>query len=230
MEELPQDVLLPSYDRIQDQPSPEISTTTMALTKQEDPDMLPTEIPKAIASLYVDYYNGASQLSLLAPAKTPSLLTPQITVDPDAQAEALMSKAQYQLTLEEGQLWSEILAPQEQSESTVDMTVSNLIQRSGVMSASYLRRMASPTAKTYDESVEILQAMAIPCIESTGAFETEALASAIVRGGWADYVASEDTVGVVILQILATAKCHYRMYFSMKLLYFGTLRKNANLS
>ncbi|KAF8631345.1 hypothetical protein AX15_002457 [Amanita polypyramis BW_CC] len=191
----PQDSLLPLYDRIQDQPFPGVTPTAMTLPQQEAVGMLPTEIPKAIRSLFLDYYNSTSQLSLLTPTVLggPSLLTPQIAVDPDTQAEASMSKAQYELTLEEGQLWSKIFVSRDQPEPAIDMIVSRLTQKSSIMSASYLRRMAAPTSKTYDESREILQAMGIPCIESTGAFEAEALASAIVRRGWADYVASEDT-------------------------------------
>ncbi|KAM6503633.1 PIN domain-like protein [Amanita muscaria] len=185
-----QDTLLPSYDRIQDQPFPVITEPEQGIR-----GILPSEIPRAIASLFLDYRTSVSQLASL-PSTSPeippfSLL--EISVDLTARTDLLMSKAQIQLTLEEGQLWTKIFAFQDYPESATDIGVNQLAERSGAMSASYLRRADTPTAKTYDESREILQAMGIPCIESTGAFEAEALASAIVCRGQADYVASEDT-------------------------------------
>ncbi|KAF8637882.1 hypothetical protein AX17_002505 [Amanita inopinata Kibby_2008] len=190
---LPPTALLPSYERIQDQPFPVIPPTPVS-----DPETLnlpPAEIPRAVASLFLDYHDSISQLSSLPPTGSPSpvIATAQNGVDLETRAELLMSKAQYQLTLEEGQLWMKIFTPQKQLEETTDVTVNNLAYKSSVMSESYRRRTYAPTSKTYDESKEILQAMGIPCIESTGAFEAEALASAIVRRGQADYVASEDT-------------------------------------
>ena len=183
-----QDALSPSYDRIQDLPFP------VAPPAEEVLDLSPSEIAKHIALLFLDYRQSISQLASLPQSisETP-LPVRQITVDSDTSAELFMSKAQYQLTIEEGQLWSKILTPQVQP--ITDMAVDDLAQKSSIMSASYMRRTAQPSSKTYDESKEILQAMGIPCVESNGPFEAEALASAIVRRGWADYVASEDTVG-----------------------------------
>jgi flap endonuclease-1 len=42
--------------------------------------------------------------------------------------------------------------------------------------------------------------MGIPCIDAIGAIEGEALASSMVLGGLADYVASEDTVGPLFIR------------------------------
>lgn len=155
--------------------------------------MSPSEIAKQIAALFLDYHKSISQLASLPPSisETP-LPVRQSTADSDARAELFMSKGQYQLTIEEGQLWSKIFTPQ------FDMAVNDLTQKSSIMSASYMRRTSAPTSKTYDECREILQAMGIPCVESTGTFEAEALASAIVRQGLADYVVSEDTVSIVL--------------------------------
>ncbi len=163
-------------------------------------EMSPSEITKQIAVLFLDYRKSISQLESLPPSipETPLLPVHQSTVDSDARAELFMSKGQYQLTIEEGQLWSKIFTPQEQLEPVTDVAVNDLTQKSSIMSASYTRRTFAPTSKTYDESREILQAMGIPCVESTGTFEAEALASAIVRRGLADYVVSEDTVGIVL--------------------------------
>ena len=41
---------------------------------------------------------------------------------------------------------------------------------------------------------EIIRAMGVPCVETDGPFEAEALAASIVIHGQADFVASEDTV------------------------------------
>jgi flap endonuclease-1 len=62
------------------------------------------------------------------------------------------------------------------------------------MVQSLLRRSNPPTEITYEESKSVLHAMGVPCIESTGPYEAEALASSLVLNGCADYVASEDTV------------------------------------
>ena len=62
------------------------------------------------------------------------------------------------------------------------------------MSTSFLRRTNTPTDQTYQESKDIFQAMSIPCIDAGEATEAEALASAIVHAGLADFVATEDTV------------------------------------
>lgn len=163
---------------------------------EETMDLSPSEIAKHIAILFLDYRKSISQLASLPQSISEAPLpVRQMIVDSDTSAELFMSKAQYQLTIEEGQLWSKILSPKVQLEPVTDMAVNDLAQKSSIMSASYMRRTAQPSSKTYDESKEILQAMGIPCVESNGPFEAEALASAIVRRGWADYVASEDTVG-----------------------------------
>ena len=126
-----------------------------------------------------------------------------------------MSKAQNQLTTDETKLWGEIsssmskyakpfplsaklsvssaVPPLDFPISTIN-DINTLTDKSFVMSTSFLRRTATPTDKTYEESKEILQAMGIPCIHAADATEAEALASAIVLEGLADFVATEDTV------------------------------------
>ena len=118
-----------------------------------------------------------------------------------------MTKAQNQLTTDEGKLWGKIASsmsmhvkpsvsstvPLDFSISTID-DIHTLADKSLVMSTSFLRRTQTPTNKTYKESKEILQAMGIACIDATDATEAEALASAIVHEGLADFVATEDTV------------------------------------
>ena len=118
-----------------------------------------------------------------------------------------MTKAQNKLTTDEGKVWGKIASsmslyakPALSSTASIDFPISTindintLADKSFLMSTSFLRRTHIPTDQTYRESKEILQAMGIPCIDATDATEAEALASAIVHQGLADFVATEDTV------------------------------------
>ncbi|KAF8068883.1 PIN domain-like protein [Lyophyllum atratum] len=84
-------------------------------------------------------------------------------------------------------------APAAPAEQPPELSLAKLSRTSDIMSASFVRRMNPPTKQTFRESKEILLAMGIPCLESSGAFEAEALASSMVLNGLADYVVSEDT-------------------------------------
>ncbi|PFH49354.1 hypothetical protein AMATHDRAFT_76246 [Amanita thiersii Skay4041] len=190
----PQVTSTTSAPRLQDHPFPVLPPTPPP--GQESPHLSPNDIPASIADLYMEYHNSVSQLASLSPKGSAIATLPPISqfgIDPDARAEVLMSKAQYQLTLEEGKLWTKIFTPQVQLDQKMDWNVDGLTQKSSIMSESYRRRTDAPRSKTYEESKEIIQAMGIPCIETTGAFEAEALASSMVRHGLADYVVSEDT-------------------------------------
>lgn len=118
-----------------------------------------------------------------------------------------MTKAQNQLTTDEGKLWGKIASsmamyakPSVSSTAPIDLPISTiddihtLADKSFLMSTSFLRRTHVPTDQTYQESKDILQAMGIPCIDAAEATEAEALASAIVHQGLADFVVTEDTV------------------------------------
>lgn len=175
------------------------------------------DIPATLASLYSQYRNS---VSIFAALSVPVALPP--STDP---TEQFMTKAQYELTLEEGKLWDELpsssllssdnepdIGSSLQSNITEE-TLARLAHKSSVMSESYERRTNPPTADTYIESKTILQAMGIPCLDSTGAFEAEALASSLVINGIADYVASEDTVCTLLLPHLSRSRLSlpYRM-------------------
>ncbi|KAF5371720.1 hypothetical protein D9758_003406 [Tetrapyrgos nigripes] len=69
----------------------------------------------------------------------------------------------------------------------------SLTEKSSLMSESYKRSAQAPTTQPYNECKEILAAIGVPCVEATGAYEAEAVASSLVLNGHADYVASEDT-------------------------------------
>ena len=125
----------------------------------------------------------------------------------------IMTKEQRQLTLDEGAFWQELQtsrfystrittdSPRAKSRYAID----TLMQKSALMHASFDRRAHPPTEATYRESKEILAALGVPCIDATGAFEAEALASSMVLGGLADYVVSEDTVSTLLL--FSLSKC-----------------------
>jgi flap endonuclease-1 len=126
----------------------------------------------------------------------------QPTTDTEQQEireEYTMTKSQIQLTADEAKLWEEIASPspvpQPPDSQSPEDTLSSLSYRATLMSQSYERRTNPPTTQTYDECKEVLKAMGIPCMDTGGTYEAEALASSIVLHGFADYVASEDTVG-----------------------------------
>jgi len=150
--------------------------------------------------------NAQAQLDMLSstiPLIYPPSDIPPGPVDPaDAHVQAAMSKTQYHLTVEEGKLWEKLMDPDEvvdHDESSTTTILASLREKSSFMVQSYLRRNNPPTEATYEESKNILHAMGVPCIESTGPYEAEALASSLVLNGCADYVASEDTVRIHVL-------------------------------
>ena len=166
------------------------------------------DVNATFASLYLDFRRSISKLALLAARESSALSSFMSTPpsDPDTQAEIVMTKAQYQLTLDERSLWEQLVSSpsiithssEDEFSLAVEMTLENLTQTSNVMFESYQRRTNPPTTQTYEDSKSIIQAMGVPCIESVGPFEAEALASSIVLSGLADYVASEDTVRTLI--------------------------------
>ncbi|KAH9836345.1 PIN domain-like protein [Rhodofomes roseus] len=161
----------------------------------------PKEIPSALASLYYQYRQSLPKLAAL-PATAPATSAVETVSEQEkaalkeeAQTEHAMSKRQHELTMEEGVFWDHLsdAQPSQLGADTVEHELAGLAERSNIISQSYERRTHPPTAETYVESKEILRAMGVPCIESTGPFEAEALASSLVLHGYADYVASEDT-------------------------------------
>jgi len=146
----------------------------------------PDHISSALATLYLDYRASIPQFTILPPS-------PRDTEE-DSSTVYAMSKLQLQLVAEEGQVWEHIneLIKSDSSQDEVK-SVQFLEQKSAYMSQSYERRNNPPTAETYAESKSILLAMGVPCIQSTGPYEAEAVASSIVMNGYGDYVVSEDT-------------------------------------
>lgn len=178
--------------------SPEYVDEVPTLPQQPidiEPELTGDDILDQMATLYLDYRQSVSKLaSLVVPLDAVLPMMP-VVEDPDAQAEIVMTKAQYQLMVEEGTFWDTLAAGRDAPSTAVDdFTLTRLSRTSDIMYASFERRTNPPTAQTYNECKEIMQAMGVPCIESSGAFEAEALASSMVLNGLADYVVSEDTV------------------------------------
>ena len=143
-----------------------------------------------------------------------------------ADIQVAMSKTQHRLTMEEGKLWESLTDPEEllnHDESPTE-ALASLREKSCFMVQSLLRRSNPPTGITYKESKSVLHAMGIPCIETSGPYEAEALASSLVLNGCADYVASEDTVcgETRIYVIFRSPRLSYRTCWSMELLFFAT--------
>jgi len=163
------------------------SATPPVFASQEPPE--PANAPAQLDAL-------SSAVPLIHP---PPDISSEVVDPTDVQVQAAMSKTQHQLAVEEGKFWEKLMDPDEvvdHDESTTASILAFLREKSSFMVQSYLRRNNPPTVITYDESKNILEAMGVPCIESTGAYEAEALASSLVLNGCADYVASEDTVRI----------------------------------
>ena len=181
----------PTEINIQDR---EFPTTLEPLSLSTSRD-LTDDVQTELASLYLSYKDSISKLASL-----PTPLESETSEAEEAAVEQVMTKTQYQLAIDEGELWQNLtISPCALPDLLNDdkifvKSLDTLMEKSCLMSESYQRRINVPTAQTYDECKEILQAMGVPCVESTGAFEAEALAASIVLNGLADYVVSEDTV------------------------------------
>lgn len=166
------------------QPVDEEANTDSAALQSMDPD----ELSSALAELYHDYQESIPQLTILP--------QPTSTEPEDATVIYAMSKLQHELAVDEGRVWDDIDGMMTANGEN-DLPASNLQvleERSSYMSQSYNRRNNPPTAETYAECRLILEAMGVPCIEATGPYEAEAVASSIVVNGYGDYVVSEDSV------------------------------------
>ncbi|KAH7905551.1 PIN domain-like protein [Hygrophoropsis aurantiaca] len=160
------------------------------LTARED------VIISVLSSLYHEYQQCVTQLTSMPSAQ--DILTSEFPANTDeARVEYAMSKSQLQMTYDEGHIWNKLVAPPEvpvyEDSIPAQESLVSLTERSSIISDSYQRRTNPPTPETYEACKEIIRAMGVPCIESSGPFEAEALAASLVINGYADYVASEDT-------------------------------------
>lgn len=182
---------------------------TSALRTEEMTTTPPTyqttaQVVESLTNLYQSFrYSHSFASTLLSPAATKSI---EVEADPKLHA---MSKTQLQIQEAESAIWMSI--PQEIPESdtlsTLDeeLKLNVLAEQSILLKDSYERRMKPPTEQTYDQCKMIIKALGVPCLESEVPYEAEALAASLVVGGYADYVASEDTVclfSVIFLPLL----------------------------
>jgi flap endonuclease-1 len=155
----------------------------------------------SLASLYFEFRDSVHKLASLTPPPPDTLQCTNTAEQQEARVEYSMTKSQIQLTADEAKLWKELAEPPSSDSpdhQPPEETLTELSYRAYVMSQSYERRNNPPTTQTYDESKELLRTMGVACIDTTGTYEAEALASSLVINGFADYVASEDTVSIVV--------------------------------
>lgn len=187
-------------------------------------------IKSTLLSSYRDFRTSISKVaSLPLPRRSTEVPSALVSTEEQAQEELVFSRRQCELTLEEGRVWDELT--QASAMSTHQPTLDNFVlcaaeerldtlsSRSEIVAESYQRRMYVPTRNTYLESMEILEAMGVPCYEIEGAHEGEALASSLVHQGLADYVVSEDSVCLSVLfhpHSPSNFQCTSRMSWSTK--------------
>jgi len=118
--------------------------------------------------------------------------------DDETEVTQELSQAQRRLVTEEEGIWKQLseVTNKEGTEEDVSFLARELEDKSAKILTSYERRNNPPTSEVYHQSRVILEAMGVPCVNAKGGVEGEALASAIVRNGLGDYVASEDTVSL----------------------------------
>ncbi|KAG8715904.1 hypothetical protein FRC11_013407 [Ceratobasidium sp. 423] len=121
------------------------------------------------------------------------LVTPSDSPAVDLAQVVEMVEQFASVELPKDEIPSDEITPEEEAEPPISERSAKLEEQSGLMAASFARRANPPTSLTYAESRLILEAMGIPCIESSLPYEAEALACSLVLNGLADFVGSEDT-------------------------------------
>ncbi|KAK0237914.1 PIN domain-like protein [Armillaria nabsnona] len=169
---------------------------TLFVTKDSGVSSSKSQSESVADSMISLFHNFRSSIPKLASLNKASPEEAPID-ESEERTEVFMTKAQYELTLEEGKVWGNLVVVDESEDTSMKDEVFKIYQKSTVMFESYARRTRPPTAQNYIECREILEAMGIACVESEGPYEAEALACALVSHGFADYVASEDTDVIV---------------------------------
>lgn len=169
---------------------------TQAMADQAEGSLVhsPTRVSSMLAALYSGFLAGVQQMGTLLSPRT--VLPRPEEQDDETKVTQELSQAQRRLVMEEESIWKQLLEVEsgEETEGGVSFLARELEDKSAKIVTSYERRNNPPTKEVYTQSRIILQAMGVPCIDTRGGVEGEALAAAIVRNGLADYVASEDTV------------------------------------
>ncbi|KDR80107.1 hypothetical protein GALMADRAFT_62412 [Galerina marginata CBS 339.88] len=170
------------------QEMPHIGHTALPIT--------PDQLPNHFRSLNIGYKAAIAKLFSASIDSTGIPIQPAVSAG-GQQASQTVTKKQFNLTIQEGELWNALTQsseyPTADLASAMGEKINSLVEESYMLSMSFDRRSNRPTQTIYNQSKDVLRAMGIPCIDATGAVEAEALASAIVLNGHADFVASEDT-------------------------------------
>ncbi len=119
------------------------------------------ELANLLKSLHLNYQSDVAKLVTLSTKSTGEL---DVHLDGTAlEIEKTVTKKQYELTLQEGELWqdlsSSIELPHFQVSASANESVSELLDKSHAMATSFQKRNNPPTAKTYADSKIILKAM-----------------------------------------------------------------------
>lgn len=153
----------------------------------------PSQVSSMLAALYSGFLVSVRKMGVLLSPRT--VLPRPEERDDETKITQELSQAQRRLVVEEESIWRQLseVASEGGTEEDVSFLARELEGKSAKILTSYERRNNPPTSEVYNQCRIILQAMGVPCIDSGGGVEGEALAAAIVRNGLADYVASEDT-------------------------------------
>ena len=209
-----------SCELLDELPHEEVPITTSLESESAD------DIKSALTASYLQYKASIKQLSRVSGDTPAHSIT---ATSEETRADEIMSRTQHQLIVDEEVFWEQLAGCS--SPDVIEAAAVTLAQKSTLVSDSYERRTRPPTRETYEQSMEILRAMGVPCLESHGAFEAEALASSLVLHGVADYVVSEDTVRVPGCSHMSLhVSQHYRMSLYMAHLSYETSQDATSLS
>ena len=104
------------------------------------------------------------------------------------------SPRQAELTRQEGDIYSTLLAVPENGEmQEIFREVDNLLKTVPEIRATYERALNMPTQRHLDECKELLLIMGVPVIEAMIPYEGEGLAASLARAGKVDFVGTEDS-------------------------------------
>ena len=211
-EDSPSSVTVPELKRVPEDGQPvESSTSIPESPVSEEVSSEPTgtaetlikELTSKLIDLrkkYSDSLPSFANLQIAVPSSHPTttMTTQEEELDPNPEFHAAASRHQYHLALQEGEAWAKLVEHRPNAIQNAEHVFIDLRERSQILTDTYQRRNEFPTRQTYEDAKSLLVAMGVPCVESDAPYEGEGLASAIVLAGHADFVISEDTVGIYI--------------------------------
>lgn len=153
----------------------------------------PEDLADHLRTLYNSYSEEVELLATEEPVVPGNMRGLDINSDIEGTELAVsLTRSQREVAEGERNVWTALSKGNELSELAPGL--SDLANRSELISRSYRRTAELPSENTFVESKVMIEAMGVPWIESEPDFEAEAVASSLVLHGLADYVGSEDTV------------------------------------